>query len=305
MIIRNLTDTDIADVISLWNSALPHEAIDKKAFLKKLLLDPNFSPNGFFIAEENNKMLGFVNCPYFKNPSIETGFISILAIKDRSRVLEIGNILLDKAEEYIRSKGKKRISTGYTPLYFTQGVEKDLCPEYAELYRSRGYSEKESFKRVCDLSGYVYPEKCHAKKEALAKEGIYVGEMKDEYLLSLTHPHPSFAKPGWSFEFKNRLAELDYARVRIAAKDGKIIGCCVFGDPNGSPERFGPFGVDEDMRGKGLGTLLLNDCFFEMKKRGLQSAWAQWTPGEGPASILYDHYGFEKRNSYLLFDKNL
>ena len=305
MMIRNITDSDINTIIDLWNYALPHEAIDKKAFLKKLLLDPNFKPKGFFVAEEEGELLGFVNCPYFKSPAAETGFISILAIKDRERVIEVGNLLLDKAEEYIASNGKKRISTGYAPLYFTQGVEKDLCPEYVELYRSRGYSEKESYKRVCDLSNYVYPQKCIAQHEALAKEGIYVGEMKDEYLLSLTNPNPKFAKKGWSFEFKNRLAECDYARVRIAAKDGEMIGCCVFGDPNGSPERFGPFGVNEDMRGKGLGTLLLNDCFFEMKKRGLQSAWAQWTPVEGPASILYDHYGFEKRNSYLMFEKEL
>ena len=151
----------------------------------------------------------------------------------------------------------------------------------------------------------TYPQKCVEKKKELAKEGIYVGEMKDEYLLSLVNPDPSFAKPTWVYEFRNRLADLDYARIRIAAKDGKIIGCCVFGDPNGSPERFGPFGVNEDMRGKGLGTLLLNDCFLEMKKRGLHSAWAQWTPAQGPASILYDHYGFYKRNSYYMFEKEL
>lgn len=38
---------------------------------------------------------------------------------------------------------------------------------------------------------------------------------------------------------------MDFNRIRIAAKDGKVIGACVFNDPDSEPERFDPFGVGE------------------------------------------------------------
>ena len=305
MNIRNIKSTDICEIVELWNEALPHEVIDKKQFVKKVILDPNFTEKGFFVAEEDGKIQGFLNAPFYKSKKVEVGCISIMAIRDRSRVGEIGDILLETAENYLRENGKTHISTGYAPIYFTQGVEKDLCPEYVELYRSRGYAEKESYKRVCDLSLFTYPEKSRIKKAELAKEGIYIGEMKDEYILSLIDRTRPFAKTTWTYEFKQRLAEMDYARIRIAAKDGEVIGCCVFGDPTGSPERFGPFGVNSDTQGKGIGSILLHDCFQEMKKRGLQCAWAQWTPVQGAAHTIYERYGFTKRNAYYMFEKDL
>jgi N-acetylglutamate synthase-like GNAT family acetyltransferase len=301
---RNIENKDISRIVDLWCKALPHEAIDKKQFVRKLLLDPNFSEKGFFVAEENGEILGFVNCPFFKTSPI--GYISILAVCDKTRFREIGNVLLDSAENYLAGNEKTIISTGYAPLYFTQGVDKNLCPEYVELYTSRDYTATESYKRFCDLSEYTYPEKYKERKKALAEEGIYIGELTDEYILSLIDGKRPFAKPGWTENFKKCLHDVDFARIRIAAKDGEVIGCCAFGEPDGSPERFGPFGVNSDMRGKGIGTILLNDCFFEMKRRGLQCAWSQWTPGEGSAAhTVYEHYGFKKRNAYLLFTKQL
>ena len=303
MLIRNIKNTDVRRIVELWNEALPHEAIDKKQFIRKMILDPNFSEKGFFIAEDSDEILGFINCPSPKNSDI--GYISILAVCCKTEVHTIGNLLLDAAEEYLIKNGKKKISTGYAPTYFTQGVDKNACPEYVELYLSRGYTGRESFKRFCDLSQYSYPSKIKERKKALSEEGIYIGELSDDYVLSLIGAKNSFAGPNWTASFKKCLYDMDYSRIRIAAKDGEIIGCCVFGEPDGSPERFGPFGVNPDMRGRGIGTVLLNDCFAEMKKRGLQCAWSQWTPGSGAAHEVYERYGFKKRNTYCLFEKTI
>ncbi|MBQ9806501.1 MAG: GNAT family N-acetyltransferase [Clostridia bacterium] len=300
MKVRNIEGKDICRIVDLWNETLPHEAIDKQQFVRKLLLDPNFSEKGFFIVEEGGSILGFINCPL--NKDLPTGFISILAVCDKIRFTEVGDLLLNSAEKYFIENGKSNISTGYN---FTQGVDTVLCPEYVDLYRAHGYTEKESFKRFRDLSKYVYPEKCKERKKALASEGIYVGELRDEYILPLINTEHPFTRPAWIAEFAKCLMDMDYGRIRIAAKDGEIVGCCVFGQPDGSPERFGPFGVNDAMQGKGIGTVLLNDCFYEMKKRGLQCVWSQWTPGQGAANALYERYGFEKRNSYYLFRKEL
>ncbi|MBQ9115815.1 MAG: hypothetical protein IJY04_02215, partial [Clostridia bacterium] len=76
MQIRNIKNTDVCRIVELWNGALPHEAINKSQFVRKMILDPNFSEKGFFVAEENDEILGFINCPCPKSSDI--GYISVL-----------------------------------------------------------------------------------------------------------------------------------------------------------------------------------------------------------------------------------
>ena len=66
MKIRNFTCKDVDALIDCWNHALPHDTVQKSHFIKKLVLDVNFDPNGFFIVEEAEMILGFINCVYRK-----------------------------------------------------------------------------------------------------------------------------------------------------------------------------------------------------------------------------------------------
>ena len=310
MIIDNFKSSEIDAIISCWNKALPHDPVSKVHFIKKLVFDVNFDPKGFFTVKDGDEILGFVNAIYRKVPVTgysdlepENGWISAFAVADKSRFAEIGGMLLDKAENYLLSHGRKNIDTGYSPVYFYQGVSKEHCPEYVELFKSRGYSPAESLARDLTLSNYVPPENLEQRKKKLEDEGFYVGPMKDEYIYSLIDPNESFNGSIASHEFKLRLSDFDYDRIRIAAKDGRIIGVALFGDPMGSPERFGPFVVSSAYRGKGLGSVLLHDCLNEMKKRGLHNAWMQWTPSSGTAFEMYNKLGFAVSKTYVRFSK--
>jgi GNAT superfamily N-acetyltransferase len=97
----------------------------------------------------------------------------------------------------------------------------------------------------------------------------------------------------------------DLDRIRVVTFGGEVIGFCVFGDPDGSPEGFGPFGVRTDFRGKKLGQILLADCLLEMKKRGLHNAWMQWTGKESAAHFVYEKAGFSITRSHVILDKLL
>lgn len=312
MEIRTFKCNDIDKIVECWNISLPHDKVTKNELIKKMLLDNNFLSDGFFVACENDDVLGFINCIYRLVPidahsglEENNGWISAFAIKDSQNFEQIGKKLIDAAEKYFMSHNKCYISTGYYPVYFYQGVSKEHCENYIRLFNDLKYNCVPSLARNLYLDNYNVPANIEQKRENLAKEEIYIGPMKDEYILSLIDSQEPFNNISMAFEFKSRLAELDYERIRIAAKDGKVIGVCVFGDPYGSKERFGPFSVDEKYQGKGIGSVLLHDCLGEMKKRQLNKAWMQWTPLQGAADFLYKKAGFEVTKTYITFSKKL
>lgn len=312
MKIRNFMGEDIDKIVNCWNAALPHDKVTKEEIIKKMLLDCNFSADGFFIACSGDDVVGFVNCVYRRVPidaysglEENNGWISAFAVNDDEHFVEIGSALICEAEKYFESHGKHEISTGYYPVYFYQGVSKEHCEKYISLFESKGYRSIPSLARELYLSEFCEDANIEQKRENLAKEGIYTGPIQDKYILSLIDSQEPFNNISMAFEFKSRLAELDYERIRIAAKDGKVIGACVFGDPYGSKERFGPFCVDASYQGKGIGKVLLNDCLSAMKNRGLTKAWMQWTPLQGAADTLYKRVGFKVNKTYITFSKNI
>lgn len=312
MQIRTMQSADMPVLFDIYRSAFPFESVPERRFYRTFFFEPNFTADSVFAAEEAGEILGFVIAPVKRVPLLAgypvetaTGYISALAVKDTTRVADIGGALLDAAEAYLIKKGVRRISTGYAPYYINQGVEADRCPAYAELYRSRGYRGGTSYAMRCNLTAWNPAPAVEEKRRALAADGFYIGPLKDEYTISLLDPTAPFSSVGWAYEFSTRVRDCDRDRIRICAKDGKVIACCVFGDSESDEERFGPFGTDPSYRGRGIGSVILSDCLSEMKKRGLSSAWLQWGPTEGPAHHLYLKNGFIPEKRYLTFGKNV
>ncbi len=311
MIIRNLKNQDVSKIFDLWNEFLPHESASKQNVIRKIFLDVNFDRNGFFVAEEDESIVGFCNCVYHCVPILKdapsqypNGYINILAIKNDDNFDVVGNRLLETAENYFKSVGKEGISTAYFPIYFVQGVNFECAPQYAKLYESRGYSVDKSATLDINLAKFNPLVKYEERKKSLEKEGFYIGPLTDEYLLSALDPNEPFSSYSWSAEFRNRIMQnMDYESMRIAAFNGHVIGACIFGDPLSSPERFGPFGVDGEYQGKGIGSVLLHDCLKVMKSRNLHSAWMQWVHEDGTAWHLYNKFGFTKTYTYHTYIK--
>jgi GNAT superfamily N-acetyltransferase len=65
-------------------------------------------------------------------------------------------------------------------------------------------------------------------------------------------------------------------------------------------ERFGPFGVDPNLRRIGLGKVLLYRCLDQMRSRGLHNAWFLWTGLDEPAGHLYARVGFHVSRQFAV-----
>ena len=306
--IRSFAGSDITEIVKVWNVAMPYNAISKEAFIKNFVLDHNFDEKGFFVAEHDGEIIGFIYALVRRFPvdvgapaEDEFGYINAIGLKYEDDVLILGKELIAKAEEYIKLCGKETIQVSkYTPLYIYQGINSKY-ELYVQLFNEMGYDELyRNCSRSIDLLNYVRPKEIDELKAQREKEGFIFTDMKDEYILKLM----KYYTPGWTHRFRRLLLEtIDYTKFNLIVYKDEVIGACVFGDTYSCPERYGPYSVDENYRGLGLGKILARECFTKMKEQGLQCAWAQSTPISGAASFVYDKIGFKQTAEYIMFTK--
>ena len=309
MTIRTFQGTDIPQILAIWNRTMPRNPINRQGFVKNFLLDHNFNDKGFFIAEEAGEILGYCYAIIRVYPADvgadmneDMGYINAIGLKYEKDILGgLGLTLIRAAENYIRTFGNRQIHMShYTPNYIYQGINTEYTA-YLALFREAGYTEAARNQSIAiDLLTYQRPESIEQLKKQREAEGFRFTDMKDEYILPLFR----YAQPGWNHRFRRILNEtMDYEKFNLIIYQGRVIGVNVFGDPYSCEERFGPFSVSQEFRGKGLGQILLHECLTKMKERGLQKAWAQSTPIATAATHVYPKAGFVSTGDYVIFKK--
>ena len=309
--IRAYRGEDIAEIIEIWNKALPEHQTNERLFIKNVLLDMNFDPEGFLVALRSGKPVGFVWAIVRSFPidvgavvDEDRGYLNVLALKDEVDVLGgVGEELIKAAEKYIFSRGKKKILvSGYTPNYVYPG-QNARYQSYLELYKRHGYTEqKRNFSIKIDLSAFKENAEIESLISKRAGEGYELCHLTPELIPALL----SSVAPGWRHRYRRLLNECyDYERFCIIKKDCEIVGSAIWGDPYSNPERFGPYGVSEKYRGLGLGKMLLYYTLKTMKDKGLSYAWAQSTPSSGAAAAVYEKLGFERCDEFITLAKTV
>ncbi len=274
-------------------------------------MDHNFNDEGFFVAEENGEITGYIYAIVRRFPADvgasmdeNKGFINAIGLKYEKDILGgLGSTLIKAAENYIQRHGRQQIHVShYTPNYIYQGIN-TLYTDYITLFRQEGYDELGRNASISiDLLKYTRPVAIDELKAKREQEGFLFTHMKDEYILEVF----KYASPGFRHRLRRIMQKsMDYERFNLVVYNGKVIGAKVFGDPYSCEERFGPFSVSAEFRGKGLGQILLHDCLTEMKERGLQKAWSQSTPMVSAASHVYAKAGFQRTGEYIIFKKDI
>lgn len=306
MDIRHYKGQDIEEIIHIWNMQMPFNQITKELFIKNLLLDLNFDPQGFFVACDGEEIIGFVYAVKRRIPvdvggsmDLNKGWICAIGIK--KNILLVGKALLEAAETYLKEDGNRTIyACSYTPNYFYQGINIKY-EDYIKLFEQLGYHVCEtSVSMKIDLKTYKSPEGISELHKKLTDEGIIFQDLSVEHIPSWL----TFQKPSWTHRFRRLLNETGcFDHVNIAVYNGEVIGCNIFGDPYSTEERFGPFGVRDDFQGRRIGTILLDQCLVKMREKGLSYAWMQWATAAEYVVNMYLKFGFEIMDTYKTFVK--
>lgn len=312
--IRVIRGEDFGQALELWNATRPKDPVTGRFFKRKIFLDVCFDKEGYLLAETEEGFCGYIyvvrRLRALDNdnaPLPQEGWINGFGVLPSAPV-ETASLLLQAAEEFARKHGLKKLSaTPYSPFYFTQGFDVACEGAYIRMFEEAGYTSRgESYARDIDLLEYQVPEYLKEARKRAEAEGFGFGPLTDDLLIPFWDYLNEYQPAGWRIRIRELLYDNDdYDRVRLVTYEGAVIGFCVFHDPDGSPERFGPFGVREDFRGRKLGQILLADCLYEMKKRGLHNAWMQWTGKGSAADAVYDKAGFRITRSHVIMEKNV
>jgi len=107
--------------------------------------------------------------------------------------------------------------------------------------------------------------------ERLRGEGICIKRAMTPDLTKVTEWVTEHFSRGWADQC---MAGILKGGCWIAEKDGRVVGFACFDAT--LPDFFGPTGVAEDMRGRGIGQALLIRCMISMRERGAAYATIGW-----------------------------
>lgn len=304
MQIRPYESSDEAHLIALWNGSMWADPIDPLTWRSRYLLDPNFTPNQCLIATIDDVPAGFVLGMTNPLQSSTDAWIVGFGVAPAHRRQRVATMLFQHLEDAFRNLGISRIVVGpYVPSYVAPGVDEAAYPEAIVFLQAIGATTRDRpLSMKASLTGYRPSPKGLAAISSLAATGVAIRPATPSDILPL---RAFLARhfPHWEGDAIGVMAELfgsdpRQVTLHIAEEHGVIVG---YAQSRG--ERFGPFGVDESCRGRGIGAALLAMVLPAMRARGFHCAWFLWTSDR--AAKLYRDHGFEEVRRFALMELQL
>ena len=302
------------DIVTLWNHVLHEDPIQPQRFRNLVLLDANFDPTGMQLAWDGPQLVGCLYAVRRRLPMIaddlepDHGWIPFFFVRPAYSGQGVATQLLQKALMFLRGCGRKRVFfASYAPNFIVPGIDRIAYPSGAGFLEANGFAVQytASAMDLC-LVGFRSPDDVARHVEERHEEGysFRLAQTKDLYpTIQLANEH---FNPDWGRAIREGvLRNLPPDHISIAERSGEILGFAMFGGYEGVPDRFGPFGVRADQRGKQLGKILLCHCLENMKAKGVHSAWFLWTGETSPAGHLYKRVGFQVTRRFDVMVKDL
>ena len=133
--IRTLERSDIPKVVEAWNCSLVYDKVTQERFEDVILDDPNYEQAGNILALDQGKIVGFVSAVAREDIAgkdgksrphkDEHGYIKGLFVLDEYWDTDVGEMLLEQAEAYLKSKGKRviKVVVYLGGRYFFPGID--------------------------------------------------------------------------------------------------------------------------------------------------------------------------------------
>jgi GNAT superfamily N-acetyltransferase len=221
----------------------------------------------------------------------ETGWIIALFVHPEYRRKGLGTRLLEAGLDFLRAKGRRRaVLFNYTPNYLLVGLDEEGYPGAREFYEKNGFvAGGEIVGMAVDLLGFETPPHVRAAEAALADEGIRAVQYDPGLLL----PTLAFLRehfPLWVHYFTDKLARgHEHDEIVVVTRGDEVVGYCQHRYYH-HVERTGPFGVAEDLRGRGVGSAMLCRLLEAMARKGYRQGW--FTGTDTGTAHYYERCGY-------------
>ncbi len=314
IVVRPYAAGDEAEILALWNESLWADPIDRFTWRTRYLLDASFDAGECLVAVDigANTVVGFVLGMSNKSSTSRTSrtsqppdaWVVGFGVDERFRRRGIGRALFDRLQDRWSNSAISRIVVGpYIPSYVNPGVDERAYPDAVTFLLAWGAETlSRPLSMKASLTGYRPADVIVPLGGRLQSAGIRVrpAEPRDIVpLLQFLERH----FPHWRPDAAAVLMDLmgtdpRFVTMHVAEEHGTLIGYA-----QSRHERFGPFGVNEAYRRRGVGAVLLSATMLAMRSQGFHSAWFLWTSDQ--AAKLYRKHGFDEVRRFALMTKSI
>ena len=298
--IRQYHDNDFDEVLTLCQNTHKFDSFTKELLHEKIYEDPFFNPEIIWLAEEGNAIVGFLmgTCR-MDIRGVNYGYVKLMAVQESHRRKGIARSMYELLEKELRSRKVDVMRLGDVPMnYFMPGIDPRYTPALC-------FAMRMGFNRFMDTSNLTvnlsFREWMDDEKiKALQLDNIEVSraaiEDKDELM--------NFVAEEWKlWQFELEMAyKWNLIAIHIAKLNGKIKAFSAHSANNKGLPWFGPMGTHPDLRGKGVGKVLLYRCLEDLKNIGFKTAIIPWV---GPIDFYSHHAGAVVERVFWRYEKKL
>ncbi len=279
-----------------WFAALPgNEAWTEPWVRFKTLEDDTYDPELMITAEADGEPVGFL----IGNVANDVGWIRSFIVHPALRRQGIGTLLFDAVEQRLRERGITDINVGWAlPRYLLPGIDVTYTPAIIFLDH-RGYQTNRETRVNMDV---VLAGRDFGTAEAEARlEGLGVAvrratpEDRDQ-IEALCHAE---GYSGWAAETGLAL-EMTRIPVFVAVASNKVRAFAAHS--LGGPIHFGPMLTAADLRGLGIGSVLLKRCLQDWQRDGVERCEISWA---GPLAFYAHSVGATMGRAFWTFHRSL
>lgn len=299
MKIRSLKEAERPSITGLLAAALDRDWLNPGLVSEKLWADEGVTDALRLGVEVDGRLVG-VGCGAIRHrDGEELGFIKLLAVDVQFRREGLASRLLGALEAALATAGCQRIRLGESaPNYLWPGVDLGYTAALL-LFEKHGYQQfGETFNMSVDL--LQAPLEMDAAVDILAGANLTVRR-------ACASDHPSLMRllaehwPSWQAECQYCF-EREPISLHVAVQDDAVVAFAAHDANNRGLGWFGPMGTAPQVRGKGLGAVLLKRCLRDMRDAGRRQAVIPWV---GPLAFYAHHAGARIQRVFHRFEKRL
>ncbi|TAJ13732.1 GNAT family N-acetyltransferase [Marinilabiliaceae bacterium JC017] len=281
--VTNFSESDLEELTGFLNRSWEYDAITSELLEEKLMGDPDWEPEMTFLMHDSDQIIGFMQGVIRDIRGTRYGYIKLMAVHQDYRRQKVASTLYNLLEERFNAREVDVVRIYDVPLnYWMPGIDPRYTPALC-------FAMRNGFKRFGDTSNLLVNLQgknwsTDAEEEQLKQHAIEVRRaLPGDKQAVLEFIQDEWALWGNEVEmaFKNTPVTL-----HIALLDGKVKGFSAHDANNKGTGWFGPMGTHPDLRGKGIGGILLKRCLQDMKEMHLACSVIPWV---GPIDF-YSHY---------------
>lgn len=281
--IRVFNEKDIAELVTLSNEHMEFDELNEILLREKILEDPMYDPNLVFVYEKDNRIVGYIDGVTREIRGEKIGYVKLMVVAKPYRRQGIGSELYKTLEAKFKALGMQKVRVYDVPFnYFMPGIDPRYTPAlcFFEVHGFERFGDTSNL--TVDLQNQTFDTGEDEKR--LLGQGIKIRRVDyDDKAELLQFIDQHFAL--WHYEIMNAFNSIPIA-IHIALLDGKIKAFSAHNGNNFGTGWFGPMGTHPDLRGKGIGGVLLKRCLQDMKEWGLKRSIIPWV---GPIRF-YSYY---------------